>query len=1221
MSPLLEPPPAVRRRRARAAPSRPAAVASAATFEWDAAGVLTAVSPGLTALTGCRPTEVIGRPWREAFYADDPAGAENLQRALEAGHVSRHRSRWPGAGAGVAVEVTATRLPGGGAVGFAVPVTPEPTPAPVFRETDRLRALTGVFLCLPAAPDKTEMLRLLTEQARELLPSHQAATSLTTNGNHAQAIHAVSLSDRYAAWRNYDARPDGSGIYSLVCRENRPLRMTQAELEAHPAWRGFGTEAGAHPPLRGWLAAPLVASDGRNLGLIQLSDPVSGEYTQEDEALLCQLTRFASAVLERCLYDERLAAYAHILGMVAEGCPLVESLSEIARAVGREYPEIAAAVWLTDEHGLLQPAAAPDLPPALLRELKPVPPEAVGDGRGCGRAWKGHARTAAAAGFHLCRRVPVHGAEGLLGALLLYRNAPGDGGGTQYDLGYYAQLIRIAVLRYGADAALRASEERYLHLLQTAREGVWLLDADDRTQFANEHLAQILGVAVEDLIGRSCFEFVFPEDLEAARHKAAGRRRGEAETFDFRLRRPDGTPAWVMVASSPMFHDDGRYAGVLRMVTDISERKRAEIELRESRSLLQATLDAMENHIAILDETGVILAVNESWKEFAAEAGMPAETGGVGWNYLDFCRSSAAGGDPDAHDCLMGLLRVLRGGEASFRHEYPRDTPGEHRWYSVTARRFAVGGAVRAVVVHRNVTARHLAIQALRGSEERYRTLAEAMPQIVWTTSPSGDVTYISEHWGRFTGDPEGAPLGQGWLFCLHPEDRPRAEEAWARAVRTGEAYSIEYRLHRHDGAYRWHLAQGTPIRDPAGAITHWIGTCTDIDDQRRWAEMLRESEGRNRAVIEAAIIGAFVVQDGVIRYANPMVAQMFGYPSPTALEGAAFPDAVAADGFEDLLRGWARQVQQGRNPGPPFEWRGVRREGGEFWVRFGGRRHTWEDRPATLLFLQDVTAQRSAAEALRESEERYRSLADALERRVAEQTAELRATNAELEAFAYSVSHDLRAPLRAIDGFSQRLAQECGDAIGEGGRHYLERVRAGCRRMGSLIDDLLDLSRVTRAEMQRETVDLSALARVLDDEIRAAEPERHTETRIQAGVQAEGDRRLLRILLWNLLSNAWKFTARRTPARIEFGVDQRDGRPVYLVRDNGAGFDPQFSAKLFGPFQRLHGVSEFPGNGIGLATVQRIVHRHGGEVWAEAAVDEGATFYFTLAPPPEDAP
>jgi PAS domain S-box-containing protein len=235
------------------------------------------------------------------------------------------------------------------------------------------------------------------------------------------------------------------------------------------------------------------------------------------------------------------------------------------------------------------------------------------------------------------------------------------------------------------------------------------------------------------------------------------------------------------------------------------------------------------------------------------------------------------------------------------------------------------------------------------------------------------------------------------------------------------------------------------------------------------------------------------------------------------------------------------------------------------------------------------------------------------LERRVAERTAQLAVANQELESFAYSVSHDLRAPLRSIDGFSKALLEDYAHALDDEGQDYLNRVRSASQRMGDLIDDLLNLSRVSRGELRPAPVDLSELARRLIDGFRTQHPDRGVDVVLEPKVCAVGDPNLLRVVMDNLLGNAWKYTSRMANARIEFGMTERNGQRVYHVRDNGAGYDPAYADKLFKPFQRLHRPDEFEGHGIGLATVLRVVSRHGGRAWAHGQVDNGATFYFTL--------
>jgi PAS domain S-box-containing protein len=359
------------------------------------------------------------------------------------------------------------------------------------------------------------------------------------------------------------------------------------------------------------------------------------------------------------------------------------------------------------------------------------------------------------------------------------------------------------------------------------------------------------------------------------------------------------------------------------------------------------------------------------------------------------------------------------------------------------------------------------------------------------------------------------------------------------------------------------------------------------------------------RALVENAFEALWLfTAEGQVSYASPANEYFFGR-KPAAVVGRLGLELVHPEDA-DSLRALLGEVL--RRPGEIVngEFRVPHEDGSWRWV--DARARNLLDQPdvaAIVVSARDVTERRRA-------EDEIHRLNAELENRVAARTAEIAAINRELEAFTYSVSHDLRAPLRTIEGFSKILAEECSSQLDDLGRGYLDRVRKGAERMNELIDGLLELSGVTRAQMSPRAVDLTAMVSAIADDLRAREPQRDVAFVIDEGVIAEGDPRLLRVALENLLGNAWKYTANKPVARIEFGTTWVDGRRVYFVRDDGAGFDMQLADRLFVAFQRLHDKA-FAGTGIGLSTVERIIRRHGGRIWAKGAVGQGAVFHFTL--------
>ncbi len=376
-------------------------------------------------------------------------------------------------------------------------------------------------------------------------------------------------------------------------------------------------------------------------------------------------------------------------------------------------------------------------------------------------------------------------------------------------------------------------------------------------------------------------------------------------------------------------------------------------------------------------------------------------------------------------------------------------------------------------------------------------------------------------------------------------------------------------------------------------------------DDQQRQAEeRVRASEEKFRALAHTAH-EAIVSADsqGNIVYFNPGAEATFGFRAAEVV-GRPLTLLMPERFHDDHRRGLARFLSTGLGNviGKTVELVGRRKDGGEFPMDLSLA--AWQTAEGSFFtgIIRDISERK------RKEQEIAKLNAD-LNRRAAE----LEMVNKELQSLAYSVSHDLRAPLRAIDGFSKHVAEACADKLDGEAKSDLERVRANCQRMAQLIEDLLNLSSLNRAAMHSSVVDLSALAEGVSAELKKNQAARRVEVVIAPNLSVKADANLLRIVLQNLLGNAWKFTGKCPQATIELGVTRHNGQSAYFVRDNGAGFDMAYVGKLFGAFQRLHHASEFEGTGIGLATVQRIIHRHGGRVWAEGAVDKGATIYFTL--------
>lgn len=495
-------------------------------------------------------------------------------------------------------------------------------------------------------------------------------------------------------------------------------------------------------------------------------------------------------------------------------------------------------------------------------------------------------------------------------------------------------------------------------------------------------------------------------------------------------------------------------------------------------------------------------------------------------------------------------------------------------------------------------------------SEERFRLLFDRAPVPLCFVTNDGVLADYNDRFVQMFGyRHEDIPTLAEWWQRAYPDESYRewVQETWKAAVERAAATEsdiepIEYNVTCKDGVVRTVLISGIALDDD------FLATFYDVTERRLAEDALRSSEASLKQAQRLAKVGnwSWDTQSGVHTWSEE-IYHIYGRAPD--LPPAVYPEV--ANYFTQ--ESWARlseAVENGLTNGGPYECDAevVRDDGTLRWIVARGTAEQDDSGKVVRLYgtVQDITERKLA-------EEEVRKLNATLEQRVEERTAELLGANKELDAFAYAVSHDLRAPLRAMNGFSQALVEDYSAQLPGEARVYLEQITLASRHMGQLIDGLLTLSRSTRGEMHRDLLSLSALSAQIRDELAGENPHRSVVWQIEPDMVVRGDSRMLEVVMRNLLGNAWKYTAGSPSTLIRVYTEERDGSRCYCVADNGAGFDMRHAERLFKPFQRLHRQDEFPGIGIGLATVQRIVNRHGGEICAEAAPGGGAIFRFSV--------
>jgi len=668
---------------------------------------------------------------------------------------------------------------------------------------------------------------------------------------------------------------------------------------------------------------------------------------------------------------------------------------------------------------------------------------------------------------------------------------------------------------------------------------------------------------------------------------------GKVWKGDIKNRAKDGSFYWVDTTIVPFLGADGKPRQYVAIRADITGRKHAE----EAQVRLAAIVNSSDDAIIGKTLDGMVT----SWNQGAAKIFGYAAEEMIGRPLTVIFPPDRLTEEPEI------LAQIARGGSVKHFETVRVRKDGRRVDVSVTISPVTdrTGKIIGASKIARDITERKQAAELLLRSREELKSLVEQAPVSIAMFDREMRYTVTSRRWVAEFGKGRDRLIGLSH-YELHP-DLPGAWKGIHRRGLAGESLKNDEDLWiQSDGGKLWLRWAVQPWRDSAGEIGGIIITAENITERKRAEARLIESEQRFRTMANSISQLAWIARrDGFIFWYNQRWYEYTG-TTPEQMEGWGWQCVHDQQMLPKVMAGWSAAIAAGQ----PFEMEFPLRAADGSFRRFLTRALPFKNADGLV---EQWFGTNTDVDELKRVEDKINTLNAELEQRVAKRTAELEAANRELEAFSYSVSHDLRAPLRAISGFAGIVLEDYGAQLPAEARHYLDRVRHGGERMGELIDDLLSFSRLSRQPLTRQPVSMDKMVREVWAEVSPRGDDHPIEIRIGELPTCHGDLVLLKQVWVNLLANAVKYTRGRQPASVEIGCDQANDTTVYFVRDNGVGFDMQYAGKLFGVFQRLHRADQFEGTGVGLAIVQRVIHRHGGRVWAEAELDRGATFFFTL--------